>query len=116
MNPESLRAGSLHFSDAEFISAVENCTLPGECFHHADHVRLAWLYIRGYGEAEATERIAQTIRRFASHHGSPQKYDDSHTRAWMRRVAEAVLQSPEFTTFEEFAARNQDLLNKSAMV
>ena len=32
-------------NDEEFLQAFEDCTL--EEFHHADHVRMAWLYLRG---------------------------------------------------------------------
>ena len=104
--------GSGHLCDEAFVAAFEACTLPNTQFHHADHVRLAWILVRSDGEAQATERIATAIRRFATHNGAPGKYDDALTRAWMRRIAEAVKQSPQVGTFEDFAEEHRGLLKK----
>ena len=35
-------------TDNEFIAAFENCTLPLESFRHADHVKMAFLYLSRY--------------------------------------------------------------------
>ena len=32
-------------SDDEFVAAFEDCSLPLESFRHADHVRMAFLYL-----------------------------------------------------------------------
>jgi hypothetical protein len=40
-----LEPASAAWSDAEFLAAFHACTLPPSCFHHADHLRLAWLHI-----------------------------------------------------------------------
>ena len=104
--------GSGHLSDEAFVAAFEACTLPNSQFHHADHVRLAWILVRSDGQAAATERIATAIRKFATHNGAPGKYDDALTRAWMRRIAEAVQQSPEIAAFEDFAEAHRILMKK----
>ena len=33
-------------TDSEFVDSFEDCTLPSTAFHHRDHVRLAWIYLR----------------------------------------------------------------------
>jgi hypothetical protein len=33
-------------NDRDFVDAFENCAIASHDFHHADHVRLAWIYLR----------------------------------------------------------------------
>jgi hypothetical protein len=35
-------------NDDEFLATFEACTLSNQEFHHADHVRLAFLYLRRF--------------------------------------------------------------------
>ena len=100
-------------TDEEFARAFESCETAEACFHHRDHVRLAWIYCRRYGAEEAEVRIAEAIRRFAAHVGKAEKYHQTITIAWMRLVASAARMGD--GDFEEFARRNPGLLKKSAL-
>ena len=100
-------------SDEEFTRAFESCELAETCFHHRDHVRLAWIYFHRYGAREAEARIGEAIRRFAAHLGKAEKYHQTMTVAWMRLVADAARGSD--GNFEEFARKNPGLLDKSAL-
>ena len=100
-------------SDEEFARAFENCELSNESFHHRDHLRLAWIYLRRYGEAQAIERIGVSIRNFAAHHGKSDKYSESVTAGWMRLMAEAVEQEP--GDFDQLLRRFPELLDKSTL-
>lgn len=100
-------------SDEEFTRAFESCEIAGTCFHHRDHIRLAWIYFHRYGAKEAEVRIADAIRRFAAHVGKAEKYHQTMTVAWMRLVANAARASD--GDFEEFARRNPGLMEKSAL-
>src|SRR4029077_6630307 len=131
---DALRWGTAHLSDEEFLREFESCRLPGESFHHADHVRVSWIYLRRFDEPAAQERMAQSIERFATHHGSPRKFHVTMTLAWMRLVAAAVRAPPTpraragmrlvaaawrappaITRFEEFAAAHPRLLDPQAL-
>ena len=100
-------SGTRHLTDAEFVAEFESCTLTPDAFRHYDHVRLAWTYLGALALPlpQATERMAEAIRRFALHHtGTTAKYDDNLTRAWMRLVAhvrEIAADAPDFATFAE---------------
>ncbi len=98
-------SGTRHLTDAEFVAEFESCTLAPHAFRHYDHVRLAWTYLGALALPEATDRMAEAIRRFALHHtGTTAKYDDKLTRAWMRLVAhvrEISAGAPDFATFAE---------------
>jgi len=100
-------------NDDEFVRAFEACRLSNGGFHHRDHIRLACIYLQRYGEADATERITQSIRNFAARHGKSEKYHQTMTVAWMRLVADAARRSQ--GGFEELTARFPALLDKSTL-
>jgi hypothetical protein len=52
-------AGTLHLPEDEFVAEFESCRLPAAQFHHADHIRLAWIYLRQMNEPEAAERMGR---------------------------------------------------------
>jgi hypothetical protein len=66
-------------SDDEFIAAFENCTIPNESFHHADHVRMAFLYLSRYPVLEALQRFSASLTNFAAAHGKPHLYNETVT-------------------------------------
>ena len=107
-----LTAGSLHLPDEEFVAEFESCRLPAEHFHHADHVRLAWIYLGLMSEPQAAARMAKSIQRFAAHAGKPEKFHFTMTRAWIRLVAAAREITPSAGSFIEFAAAHPHLLHK----
>jgi hypothetical protein len=95
-------------NDRDFAAAVEACTLAGSEFHHADHVRLAWIYLRERPVLEAVERFTSTLRRFATHHGVPGKYHETITWAYVLLIHERM-QRASGATWGEFKAANADL-------
>jgi len=103
--------GTATLGDDAFVEAFESCRLPAAQFHHADHIRLAWILLGKLSEQEATSRIEQAIRRFAAHNRVGQKYHQTITVAWMKLVAAARSASPQATRFEEFVALHPELLH-----
>jgi hypothetical protein len=97
----------VNYSDDEFISAVESCTI--DSFHHSDHIRLAWLYCERFGLPEASRRIVETIQRFAAHAGQSDKYHHTMTLAWIRIVDAAQRAGP------PSLAAHPGLLDKAAL-
>jgi len=94
--------------DAAFIAAFEAGT-PG-AFHHADHVRLAWLYLRRYPVLEALGRFGEGLRRFAAHHGKPGLYHETITWAYLLVIHERIARAEAPESWPAFAERNPDLL------
>ena len=97
-------------TDAEFVQRFEDCTLANAEFHHRDHVRLAWLYLGRYPALEALARFAAGLQRFAAANGHPGLYHETITWAYLFLIHERRAASPGGETWEEFAARNADLL------
>jgi hypothetical protein len=110
-----LNASTLHLTDEELMSKVEGRTLD-VAFHHADHIRLAWVYLRMMPSAEAEERMAATLRRYSAHKGKPERYHHTMTLAWMRLVAAAQRATPKLIEFEEFIAAHPDLVNQQTVL
>lgn len=102
--------------DEQFVQAVESCGLPNESFHHRDHVRLAWIYLRSMPELLARERMASSLRRFAAHNGRPEQYHHTRTMAWMRLVSAAIEAKPAIDSFEEFVGTYPHLLNQQTLL
>ena len=96
-------------SDTEFIRSFEDGTLPGSAFHHRDHVRLAWLYLERYPALEALTRFAEGLKRFAAAQGHAGLYHETITWAYLFLIHERKAAAGT-ETWEEFAARNPDLL------
>lgn len=94
-------------NDADFIQRFEGCTLAPGDFHHRDHVRLAWLYLRHYTPLEALTRFADGLQRFATANGHAGLYHETITWAYLFLIRERMADEE---TWEDFAAANPDLL------
>ncbi len=105
--------GAPVWSDDDFLRAFEDLTFPADQFHHREHLRVAWLYLKSSDATRAAERMSAGIRRFANHHGATQKYRHTLTLLWMRLVAAALVETPDGLAFEEFLAAHPELCDKS---
>jgi hypothetical protein len=97
-------------TDDDFVRSFEACTLPNSAFHHRDHVRLAWIYLRRQPPLEALARFTDGLKRFAAFNGHPGLYHETITWAFLFLIHERMADGGEGETWEAFAARNPDLL------
>ena len=102
--------GCAHLNDREFVAAFENCTLRSEWFHHPDHIRLAWLYLKQYDYKTAERCFRDGLIRLAAHFGVSEKFHVTVTLAWMRVVA-AHMRPGESLSFEGWVPHHQELLD-----
>src|SRR5580693_8385656 len=98
-------------TDAQFVAAFENCTLPLESFRHADHVKMAFLYLNRYPLLEAIRLFSASLVKFANAHGKTNLYNQTITWAYLILMQERRARAEGQQTWAEFAARNPDLLN-----
>ena len=94
-------------TDADFQRAFEDTTL--EPFHHRDHLRMTWLYLRQFGEQGTRERLGPAILRYAAARNVAHKYHETLTLAWIRLVAAALNDAEDF---DALLLANPQLLNK----
>lgn len=97
--------------DEEFIERFENCTLPGESFHHRDHIRVVWLYLRCYPVLETLNRFSEGLKRFAIANGKPNLYHETITWAYVFLIHERRERSGREQGWAEFVATNADLFD-----
>ena len=97
-------------NDREFVAAVESCAIQCSGFRHADHVRLAWIYLSDYPLLDAIERFTRSLRRFATHCAVPDKYHETITWAYLLLVHERMRRIDTGCDWESFRAANPDLL------
>ena len=82
--------------DVALARALERCKLPDDGFPHASHLRVAWVYLNESPSLDqALERMATTLRRFATSVGKAQKYSEPTTVFWMLQVAAARAMMPD---------------------
>jgi hypothetical protein len=98
-------------TDKELITCFECGAVPESAFHHTDHVRLAFAYLRQYPVLSALEKFSQALKQFATAHGKPQRYNETITHAYFFLIRERMVRcGPTDIEWEEFALRNPDLL------
>jgi hypothetical protein len=97
-------------TDREWMEQFENATLPNDSFHHADHVKMAFLYLRKYPALEALDRFSSALTRFAKAHGKSDRYNETVTWAFLFLIRERLARAGCSQNWEEFAASNTDLL------
>ena len=97
-------------TDQELIVQFEEGSTPPDSFHHADHVRMAFAYLRQYTVLEALEKFPAALQRFATLHGKPNLYHQTITWAYLLLIHERIARTGRPQTWEEFAESNPDLL------
>jgi hypothetical protein len=110
-----LRYGSAELSDDVFVAEFESCRFPNNRFRHADHIRLAWIYVRLCGYERAEQSMRTSILRFACHLGAVHKYHETITILWMRLVNIASHLSGRKEKFDDFARGHGWLFNKDTV-
>jgi hypothetical protein len=96
-------------ADAELLTGFERASLPNDAFHHAEHVRVAWLFVQRYGLPDALGEFSRALKRFATAKGKPGLYHETITWAFILLIADRMARQPA-TTWQQFAGENPDLL------
>ena len=98
-------------TDHEVIMSFESGAVPESRFHHTDHVRLAFAYLRNYPVFTALDKFSAALKHFAARHGKTQLYNETITCAYVFLIAERIARSgAERLDWNQFAEKNPDLL------
>ena len=101
-------------TDDELMRYFEAQQEPPGGFHHREHVRVAWVYLRRNPMPVALERFRSGLRRFAEAHGKPERYHETITTAYVLLIADRMQESA--GPWETFAASHPDLLTWSPSI
>ena len=100
----------MDMSDDELLRGFTSTELPADQFHHAQHVRVAWMFVRDHGMPAALGEFTGAIKRFAEAKGAHGLYHETITWAFVLIIAERVARKPA-GSWRAFAADNADLLS-----
>jgi hypothetical protein len=95
-------------TDEELIEGFESATL--ETFHHTDHVRVTWLYLRRLGLHGALAAVSEGLKRFASAHGQAAKYHATVSWLYVFVIHERMARAGATAGWEDFVVDNPDLM------
>ena len=99
-------------TDTELVRALECGGIANEDFHHLSHLHVAWVYLsESSGVDEAIDKMRNTLRRFATSAGKPEKYHETITLFWVRLLA-AFRASKSGETLEQIVQTDPRLLEK----
>jgi hypothetical protein len=96
--------------EREWMEQFENCSLPNSSFHHADHVKMAFLYLQKYPPLDALARFSSALARFAVANGKPNLYNETVTWAFLLLIRERMARASSRQTWVEFSLTNPELL------
>jgi hypothetical protein len=97
-------------TDDEFLAAFEAAAIPRPEWTHAAHIRMAWLYLTRFSQAEALERIRLGIQKLNTQNGVFDGYHETITVAFVRLISARLLHGE---TAVAFRSRNPDLFECS---
>ena len=96
--------------DDELMAGFEAGTEPTGGFHHADHVRVAWIYLTRLPLLAAADAFATNLKCFAAAQGKPERYHETVTLAYLLLIHDRIVMRAGGGTWGEFAGANPDLL------
>jgi hypothetical protein len=96
-------------NDEDLLAGFESQSLPNDAFHHQEHVRVAWMFVKRDGVARAMATFSESLKRFAVAKGKPNLYHETITFAYLLLIGERLARK-RAATWNEFAAENADLL------
>lgn len=103
--------------DHDFLSRLEEFRIPAGQFHHAEHIRLAYICLVGNSSDEALLRIRTILKDFLKHVGADDsKYHETVTQAWILAVDHFMQNSKSVGSSQEFIEANPSLLKTDIML
>lgn len=103
-------------NDEEFLAAFEARTL--EKFHHRDHIKVAYLYLRRYPLDEAMAKVRAGLQALAVAWNAPtddleRGYHETMTQAWVRLVDLTLSDGGVAECAEAFCDQQPKLMEKT---
>ena len=105
--------------DDTFLAEFEAGRWPIEQWHHQQHIKLAYLYLRRYPLEAAMNRIRERIKAHNAVHKLPELpasgYHETMTQAWMRLVYHTLCEYGPAETADDFCEQNPQLSQQKVL-
>jgi len=112
--PISTSKGYKTQTDAEYMAAFEDQSLPFEEWTHEAHIRMAWKYITKYGVDKARPLVSQGIQKYnaVNQDKVERGYHETITQFYIHMIDLAVKTGGIDATFDDFLQNNAHLLRR----
>ena len=97
-------------TDQQFLDQLADATLDKAHFNHLGHLRAAWLYLREQGLQQACISYPNSIIKYATTLGAPEKFNRTLTNALLR-IVHARQQRNQLESWQRFVSLELDLTN-----
>ena len=106
-------------TDEDFLRQFESAAWPLENWHHRQHIKVAYLYLRKYPFGEAQAHIREKIKSYNAAKQLPDSllsgYHDTMTQAWMHLVYFALCEGGPAENADAFFERHPELWGKKIL-
>jgi hypothetical protein len=105
--------------DETFLEQFESAAWPLAEWHHKQHIKVAYLYLRRYPFDTAIARMCAGVKKYNAAHNVPEGldrgYHETMTQAWMRLVYFTLCEYGPAENAEAFYEMNPQLQQKKAL-
>jgi len=105
--------------DETFLQQFEACVIPQTQFHHREHLKVAYIYLRRHSLEEAVKKVRVGINAINKAHRVPDApdrgYHETITQAWLRLVDMTLREYGPAETADGFLNQHPQLLEKKAL-
>jgi hypothetical protein len=98
-------------TDREFLARFVACEFPKQEFHHAEHVRLAWILLSEAPLLDALLEFRRLLKAYAAHNGVPGLYNETITCFYMLLIRERMESIDANLGWEAFRAAQPELFS-----
>jgi hypothetical protein len=113
-------SGARVISDEAFLREFETAACPADQWHHRQHIKAAYLYLRRYPLNAATARMRAGLKALNAAHRVPETldrgYHETMTLAWMRLVHCTLCEFGPSESADTFVDTHTQLLSKRALL
>src|SRR5271157_4303042 len=105
--------------DELFLEQFEMAAWPKEEWHHKQHIKVAYLYLKRYPFEVAATRIREKIKAYNAAKNVPDSlisgYHETMTQAWLRLVYFTLCEYGPAESAEDFYEHNPQLSQKKTL-
>ena len=105
--------------DETFLEQFESAAWPLAEWHHKQHIKVAYLYLRRYSLDTAIARMSAGVKKYNAAHNVPEGldrgYHETMTQAWMRLVYFTLCEYGPAENTEAFYEANPQLSQKKTL-
>jgi hypothetical protein len=98
-------------TDEEFYKQFETGTLDVNIFNHANHVKIAWVYLRKFNLPNAMSKFTNDLKNFATANGATNLYHETITFAYLILINERLQKTENQSNWEDFVKNYPELFD-----